>query len=72
MKSISEVLSQEGLLTSAQAAAFLGLSYSAFRKIHQQIPSSQLVPRGARFYKLDDLFAYQQDAPAPLFKDKDE
>ena len=72
MKSISEVLSQEGLLTSAQAAAFLGLSYSAFRKIHQQIPSSQLVPRGARFYGLDDLIAYQQDVQASLYKEKNE
>jgi len=49
-----------GYLNSQQAAHWLGLSYSKFRRVcHPNLPSVQYHNRGARLYRVEDLNVWQ-------------
>ena len=49
----------DGFLKSPEAASFLGLTESQFRKRQSAIKSIQVHERGMRLYKLEDLQAFK-------------
>ena len=48
-----------GWLKSPEAAQFLGLTESQFRKVHSKIESIQLHTNGPRFFKEEDIKKYK-------------
>ena len=47
-----------GWLKSPEAAKYLGVTESQFRKIHPQIKSIQLHKNGPRFFREEDVHAF--------------